>query len=227
MINSKNNKQKILEAFLKNCLLNGWNDENLKNSAREVGFSEMDLDLFFKNGVYSLIDFFIDEGNKELEEKAKEIDLKSLKIRDKIKELVKLRLLIEAENKKALRVLITISKGVIITKLLKSSYKISDKIWQIAGDKSNSSDFNFYSKRFILSKVFSKTLRCFISDNSVNNKKSWDLLDNEIEKVMRIGKIKMQIQTCTNKLKECTFSNSFMKENFKKLPFIRLFHHNK
>lgn len=221
MTTLEQNKQKILKSFLRNCLFDGWNNKNLQNSAKEAGFTASESHLFFENGIYSLTDFFIEEGNKEFEEKAKNIDLKNLRIRDKIKELVKTRLLVEEENKNAIKVLTTISKGRKIPNLLKNSYKIADKMWEITGD--TSTDINFYTKRLILSKVFSKTLLFFISDNSKNNEESWKILDKEIEKVMKIGKIKATFQTCTNKFKECNFSKNSLKEKISKLPFIRLY----
>jgi len=225
MINSVKNKQKILEIFLDNSLLNGWNNESLKEAAREAEFTDADVNIFFEKGIYSFIDFYIDEGNKKLEKKFENIDLEPLKIRDKIKELVKARLLIEENNKRALRSLTAISKGKKIPNLLKNSYKIADKMWEISGDKST--DFNFYTKRLILSKVFSKTLLKFIHDNSADNQKSWDFLDKEIERVMKIGKVKKQMQNCVSKVKEYVGVNEVLKEKISKLPFVRLINRKK
>ena len=226
MINSIKNKQKILEIFLNNSLLNSWNNESLKEAVLEAGFSEGDSNIIFEKGIYSFIDFFIDEGNKKLEERVVNIDLNSLKIRDKIKELVKTRLLIEENNKRALRNLTTISKGQKIPNLLKNSYRIADKMWEVSGDRAT--DFNFYTKRLILSKVFSKTLLYFIQDNSADNQKTWDFLDKEIEKVMKIGKVKKQMNDYIEKVKECVVDNDgFLKEKISKLPFIRLINRKK
>lgn len=225
MINSIENKQKILEIFLDNSLLNGWNNESLKEAILEAGFAAQDMEIFFEKGIYSFIDFYVLEGNKKLEKTLLNFDLKSLKIRDKIKELVKARLLIEENNKRALRSLVSSSKGKMIPILLKNSYKTSDKMWEIAGDESH--DFNFYTKRLTLSKVFSKTFIYFIKDNSADNHKSWEVLNNEIEKVMKIEKVKRQVQGCVDNVKDSLGIDSFLKETVSKLPFIRLINRKK
>lgn len=220
MIDSLTNKQKILKSFLDICVLDGWNNDTLGQAIEESGFKIEDQHIIFPNAVHSLTDFFAAQGNEEFLKKSKKIDLSELRVRDKIKELVKLRLLIEEDNKNALRALITITKGRRIPVLVKNAYKISDLMWKFAGD--SSTDFNFYTKRAILSKVFSRTLIHFISDQSKNNQESWDFLDLEIEKVMKIGEVKMKVKEYVNKAQDCATKACNLKENITKLPFIRL-----
>lgn len=214
MSNSFTNKKKILKNFLNICVLDGWNNESLDEAINKSNLDVKDRALFFDNGIYSLIDFFIEHGNEELVKKAKKIDLSQMKVRDKIKELVKLRILVEEGNKNAIKALITISKGKRIPTLVKNNYKISSLIWDIAGD--TSTDFNFYSKRLILSKVFARTFINFANDESVNYQETWKLLDEQIDKIMKISQIKMKIKNCV--ATSCNF-----KDNIKELPFLRLF----
>ena len=51
---------------------------------------------------------------------------------------------------------------------LKSLYNTVDQIWFIAGDKST--DFNFYTKRMVLSGVYSSVILHFINNNSLIDK---------------------------------------------------------
>jgi ubiquinone biosynthesis protein COQ9 len=148
-----------------------------------------------------------------LEKKASKIDLSKMKVRDKIKKLVKTRLLIEENNRNSLKSLITLSKGKRIPNLVKNNYNIAGLIWTTAGD--SSTDFNFYTKRLILSKVFARTFINFVNDESEGFQDSWNFLDDQIDKVMKIGQIKMKIKNCTT-----TACN--LKENIKELPFLRL-----
>jgi ubiquinone biosynthesis protein COQ9 len=221
MIDSLTNKKKILKNFLDICVLDGWNNDSLGQSIEEAGFGAEDQNLIFPNAIHSLTDFFIEQGNEEFLIKSKKINFSELRVRNKIKELVRLRLLIESDNKNALRALLTISKGRRIPALVKNAYKISDLMWSCAGD--SSTDFNFYTKRAILSKVFTRTLIYFISDQSKNNEKSWDFLDDQIEKVMKIGEVKMKIKKYISKAQDCAAKACNLKEGVTKLPFIRLF----
>ncbi len=224
MINSLVNKKKILKNFLDICTLDGWNNKSLGDAVIKSGFKLEDQELIFDNGIHSLIDFFIDQNNEKMRKKAAKIDFTKLRVRDKIKELVKIRLLIEEDNKNALQSLITISKGERIPNLAKNTYKVTDLMWEIIGDKST--DFNFYTKRLILSKVLTRTTLCFINDTSKNHKKSWDLLDDQIEKVMKLGEIKMKMKNYMEKIQSCANKTSNLKSNLKKLPFIRLINPN-
>jgi len=216
MSDSLASKKKILKNFLNICLLHGWNNTSLEEAVKASGFKE---NKYFKD-IYDLINFFIEQGNEELEKKAKKIKFEDLRIRDKIKELVKLRILVEEKNKNALKALLTISKGRRIPTLLKNSYKISDVMWKIIKDKST--NYSFYTKRIILSKIFIKTLICFIDDDSKNYQDSWKLLDNEIEKVMKIGKIKAVFSNVSKGLKNIKPTACNLKEKLKELPFFRL-----
>ena len=69
-------------------------------------------------------------------------------------------------------------------------YKSVDLMWYISGD--NSTDFNFYTKRMILSGVYSSVILHFISNDSLleTEKK----LDNNLLKVSKIPLIKDKIQ---------------------------------
>ena len=69
-------------------------------------------------------------------------------------------------------------------------YKSVDLMWYISGD--NSTDFNFYTKRMILSGVYSSVILHFISNDSLleTEKK----LDNNLLKVSKIPVIKEKIR---------------------------------
>ena len=63
-------------------------------------------------------------------------------------------------------------------------------MWYISGD--NSTDFNFYTKRMILSGVYSSVILHFINNDSLleTEKK----LDNNLLKISKIPMIKEKIQ---------------------------------
>jgi ubiquinone biosynthesis protein COQ9 len=71
-------------------------------------------------------------------------------------------------------------------------FKIADEIWFLSGDKST--DYNYYTKRIILMKVYALTFSFFIFDNSKNLERTRNFLDKEIDIVLKFGKF-------TNKIK--------------------------
>jgi ubiquinone biosynthesis protein COQ9 len=214
MINSRQNQDKVLKEFLRLCGVYGWNDKVLQDAVLKAGFTEGDEFFIFSGGVDGLIKFLVDKGNKEFEQKSQDLDLDSLKVRDRIKQLVKIRLLVLEKYKNSFKSLLVFSNSNKLGDFIRYSYEISDLIWSKAQDQVV--DFSFYSKRIILSKIFLRTFLKFISSS---NEETWLFLDNEIEKVMKFNNLKFKVRDCAD------LSN--LKKNIAKLPFIRLFNQHK
>jgi ubiquinone biosynthesis protein COQ9 len=242
LIDSKQNKQKILEEFLKICALDGCSVESLKKSLKNCNIDENLHQLIFENGLLDLIDFYIDSYNQKILKIINKNypDFLKLKIRQKIKIASFVRFEIESENKIAIQRIINFCldpKNFInceynfrpLSLGLKINYKIADFIWSMIGDKST--DFNFYTKRLTLSKILLRTLFVFLKDDASDLKTTSDFLDNQIKKVMEFEKFKANIKNFSSQIKEKLYQFHFKengelkspKEIFKDLPFIRLF----
>ena len=63
-----------------------------------------------------------------------------------------------------------------------------DLMWCAAGD--TSTDYNWYSKRLILSGVYMSTLMVWLSDESEDDSETWAFLDRRIAGVMKFEKAK-------------------------------------
>jgi ubiquinone biosynthesis protein COQ9 len=234
LIDSPTNKQKILNHFLETCLLEGWSQKALELAFVKAEIDVKFLPFIFENGCVDIADFFIKTIDNKMQEASMELDFGKMKIRDKIKNLVKIRLKINQECRPQLQKLIHFylhPKNIGFA--FKNSYKAADLMWKIAGD--NATDFNFYSKRIILAKIYIRVLLCFVKDQSENYQKTLDLLDNQIEKVIRFAAFKFKVKNrCTQSvgvLKKTTeikekIKNDLLQnpKNFiKKLPFFRLY----
>ena len=66
-------------------------------------------------------------------------------------------------------------------------------IWQLIGDESE--DFNWYSKRTILSAVYASTVLFWLGDDSEGSSETWHFLNRRIEDVMTFEKVKAQLKT--------------------------------
>ena len=71
-------------------------------------------------------------------------------------------------------------------------WETSDLIWQLIGD--NSEDYNWYSKRTILSAVYASTVLYWLGDNSEGSEETWHFLDRRIEDVMKFESVKAQLK---------------------------------
>jgi ubiquinone biosynthesis protein COQ9 len=234
LIDSPENKQKILDHFLETCLFEGWSQKALECAFLKAEIDVKFLPFIFENGCVDIANLFIKMIDSKMEEKSKDLDFEKMKIRDKIKNLVKVRLSINQEYKPQLQKLTHFySHPKNIGLALKNSYKTADLMWKIAGD--NATDFNFYSKRIILAKIYIRVLLSFVKDESEDYKKTLDLLDLQIDKVMRFAAFKFKVKNRCNQtgemlkkakeikgeIKTELYKNP--KDFIKKLPFFRLY----
>lgn len=240
MIDSLENKKKILSKFLEVAAFDGWNEDALLKAMSELKIDEKFLSLIFENGCIDLCEFYIHEKNEEAGEAFNFKHLSETKIRNKIRFALYERFEVEKNNKIALQRLVNFylnPKNFASVKTgpkplfqaIKDCYKISDFIWYLIGDKST--DFNFYTKRLTLSKIILRALFVFLKDESENFSKTKNFIDLQIEKVMKFEKRKSQIKNYSSKvfhhLSDCLFDEKgelkSPKNIIKNLPFIRLF----
>ena len=71
-------------------------------------------------------------------------------------------------------------------------YKITDQIWSIAG--ADSTDFNYYTKRILLSQIYMRTVMFFINDDSYQNEETKKYLFERVHNVILINKFKMNVK---------------------------------
>lgn len=136
-----------------------------------------------------LLQYFTDFINEQLEKDLSKLSAGKMKIREKVAYGVRRRLELlapyRAAEKKAIRLLARPSYA---DMALPNLFKITDIIWHAAGD--NSSDWNYYSKRFLLAGVYLSTLTFWLKDESEDFEDTWAFLDRRIENVMAINTIK-------------------------------------
>ena len=69
-------------------------------------------------------------------------------------------------------------------------YNSVDQLWFIAGD--SSTDFNFYTKRLILSGIYSRVMLFFFNNN--NQEELENILDESLKRVSKIPEIKSKLK---------------------------------
>ena len=197
-------KSQFLKLALQEVPFSGWTLELLGNIEGKMHLDPGYSLILFESGIKDLVMFY--EQSKDLEMLDKlALNKDELRIRDKIALAVRTRL--EISNKAVVEKLLKFYSHPLNMGLgLKSAWNTADKMWYFAGDEST--DYNYYSKRLLLSGVYSSTLIYYISDDSKQNHKSWEFLDKRIASVLKIGNIK-NIPKFFTKIKN-------------KIPFIRL-----
>lgn len=177
----------ILEKALKRVPFDGWTSSMLATAAEDAGFPTMEAERVFPGGATDAILLFIEEADAAMLSACTAETLGKLKVRERIALLVRTRLEQSSGNREAIRRAVAhLSLPQNIPASFKSLWNTVDAMWLAAGD--TSTDFNWYSKRILLSKVYSSTLLFWLNDESDNYQETWQFLDRRIAEVLKIGK---------------------------------------
>lgn len=191
---------RILDAALPSIVFDGWTDGTLARATHRIGLTPFDLRRAFPGGAIDAANYFFTRADAQmLETLARDYDLPSLKIRERIATAVMVRLRQQAPHREAIRRALALyampwhaASG--LTRL----YTTVDAIWRAAGD--TSTDYNFYTKRLLLSKVYSTTVNVWLSDQSEGLAETEAFLRRRIENVMQIEKFKAKAKDSLGKL---------------------------
>jgi len=169
----------------------GFSKNSLESISKKYGLDINETELLFPEGNIDLIKFTLEQLNNELEEYCRKIDLIRLPVHKRIKKVLLSKIFLMNKNKLFYR---SIFLNLLIPKknfsLSKQLYNSVDQIWFIAGD--SSTDFNFYTKRLILSVIYSRIMLFFFNNN--NQQELEDILDESLQRVSKIPEIKSKLK---------------------------------
>jgi len=158
-------QDKLAKLFIQEVPKFGWSRETLLHCAKKQKLSTPNLALMFPSFEYDVLKHLIAQNNSLVEKNYNSFNNSRLKTRDKIKTIMELKFDSNAYLKDALpEMLKFLLRPGNIFMSIKMLHQNSDFIWKLAGDKSN--DFNYYSKRGLLSMVYLATLIYWLNDKS-------------------------------------------------------------
>ncbi len=178
-------KDAFLTSMLKLVISKGWNESTLNENLILNDINIEKFYVFFPNGIDDLILRYINRIDISMIKSIQKN--KEARIQDMISSALKYRFTVI--NKQKSVVAKTNKFLVLKPKLaLYLAWKTSDSIWSTIGDKST--DFNYYTKRSLLSLVYISTLAYWRS-----NKKQEDInnfIDRRIKGIIKFGMLKKQ-----------------------------------
>ena len=182
----------ILNLSKKIVINNGWNNDLFNKIEKQKKIKLNELFIMFPGGYNELLEFSINNLNSKLQKKMENYNLNILPIHKRIKKILLQKIIIMNEEKdfysKIFFYLLIPKKN---SSNLSKLYKSSDLIWNIAKDQST--DFNFYTKRIILSSIYSRTILHFFNNNNLDETEL--VLDNSLQKVSKIPLIKNKFKS--------------------------------
>ena len=201
------NKQKEKSIFTKlhSEFKNGtFNNFNISSILKKNSISEEDFYYFFPDKTKSLCNFFLSNLQLKLEKKIKKKIKNEKSISKRVNSILFELISLLNENKDiSLYFLNYISRKP--TYLKKISIKFSDRVWRLLEDKSV--DFNYYTKRLILSQILINTILYWRGSNNLN--KTQVFIEKQIFLLGKFGYYKSNFKKFISKIAPKNFFTKF------------------
>lgn len=182
-----------IHAMLPFVPLTGWATRTLLDAAGP------DADLLFA-GAADMIESYVDLADRQMEAAAAEIDLTAMRVPDRVRRVIALRLEQGRPHKeaisRALGVLAMPQNGLVAAR---TASRTIDAIWFAAGDRS--ADMSWYTKRAILAPIYAATLLFWLRDDSPEDEATLAFLDRRLAGAARVGRMRRRIGSMTSRLR--------------------------
>jgi len=183
--------QLVLGEVLRHAAFDGWTDRAVMQAIKALGLPQGSQHIFAANGALGLIRLWSDNLDQEMTAALQDRGLDNMRIRDKVTEAVWLRLnLLAGHEDAARRAMARLSLPDAGPQGGAQLWATADKIWTAIGDVSE--DYNYYTKRTILSGVMGSTLMVWLSDEREDKAEARAFLERRIGNVMQFEKAKGQ-----------------------------------
>ncbi len=179
-------KRAVLDGVLARAPQEGFTAAVLQVAAAAAGAGE-DV---FAAGIAAVIGFWSAEIDAELERRLHAMDLAALPVRQRIRAAVLTRLDIIKPHKEAARKAAGLPQH--LARNAETLWHSADIIWRAAGDRST--DFNFYTKRAILSAILTSTTVAWFGDDTQDERHTAAFLDARIDNVLQYEKLKTRFK---------------------------------
>ena len=141
---------------LPNVVFDGWSNSTFVAACREADISERKARLFCPRGALDLAIAFHKWGDDQFETAFTKKKISELKVREKIRKAVELRIKVASDKEVVRRGVVLFALPIYAFEGSRLIWDTADLIWESIGD--NSEDYNWYSKRAILSAVYAATV---------------------------------------------------------------------
>ncbi|MCX7336626.1 MAG: hypothetical protein NTY78_00510 [Pelagibacterales bacterium] len=191
---TKLQKDKILNYLYKNFKKIDFDNIDKDTFLKKIG----DLVFFDKKELlFKISSLFFEDLDKRFLTEIKSKINKITKTNEKISFLLNKRFQVEKKNKDLIKkFFIHLIKDNNSSKVLTYIYSVSDIMWKYANDLSV--DFNYYTKRLILSSVYLKILILSFYKDNLTQKDFNEEISKSLEHVKLISKLKIKLDFFKN-----------------------------
>ena len=185
-------RNELMGAAMAHVPFDGWSDAAFEAAARDCGLSSDQARAIAPRGALDLAVAYHRQGDSQMRAAMAAADLDAMRIRERVTFAVRTRLELTGDKE-------VVRRGTALFALPQNAsegaaliWGTADAIWDALGDPSD--DVNWYTKRGILSGVYSSTVLFWLGDDSEDHQATWAFLDRRIDNVMAFEKFKAGVQ---------------------------------
>ena len=185
-------RARLLDAALAHVPFDGWSEATLAAAARDLDLPIEEARVLFPRAGVSLAAAYHARGDRALERWLESADLSGMRYSEKVAELVwqRIRLAGDREVVRAATTLFALPQNA--AEGARLIWNTADLIWRLLGDTSR--DYNWYTKRAILTGVYGASVLYWLGDRSEDGADTRAFIDRRIADVMRLETVKAQIR---------------------------------
>jgi len=182
-----------IEALLPNVPFDGWTWRALRMALVAAGGDPRDAEILFPGGPGDMIEAFCDLADRRMEQGAAWPGTQAMRTPARVRAMIALRLQQNRLHKEAIRrALAALALPGRAIMAARCTARTVDAIWHAAGDRSV--DLSWYSKRAILTGVYTATLLYWLRDASEDDAATLEFLDRRLAAVGQITNIRRRIE---------------------------------
>jgi ubiquinone biosynthesis protein COQ9 len=164
VIERSEERDQALRAALPHVAALGWTKAALGAGLRDLGLDPVEQDWLFPRGPIEAVEAWCDLADREMEEAARAEDLLALRIPDRIRRVIELRLEMNEPHREAIRRALALqSLPWNVPSAMRTVARTMDAMWAAAGD--TSADLSWYTRRATLVGIYGATLAFWMQDD--------------------------------------------------------------
>lgn len=188
-----------IDALLPNVPFDGWTYRALRAGLAASSGDPRDAEVLFPGGAADMIEGFCDLADRRMERDAAALEFGAMRTPARVRAVIALRLARNRVHKEAIRrALAALALPGNARQAALCTARTVDAMWHAAGD--HSADFSWYTKRAILTGVYTATLLYWLRDPSEDDAATLGFLDRRLADVGRITRVRQKVTSTLRRL---------------------------
>jgi len=191
-------REKIMLATLHHVPFDGWCRDALNAGAVDAGYDAQMALRAFPDGMGSVIQLWGDWSDaRMLEALDSLVGWEGMSVPARITAALKARIMVNNQHREALRrTLSWLALPLNVPLAVQASLRTVNAMWYAAGD--TATDWNYYSKRGLLTTVYSATVLYWLSDTADEDgdyPQTWDFLNRRLGDLGQVSRVAEKVKS--------------------------------